>query len=57
MRIRASILITLIHLHAAAHGTDADTFRIDTPGSFEVLCTIPGHTEAGMVGKLVIAAT
>lgn len=45
-----------IHLHAAANGTDADTFRIDTPGSYEVLCTIPGHTEAGMVGKLVVAA-
>lgn len=46
----------LIHLHAAANGTDADTFRIDTPGSYKVLCTIPGHTEAGMVGKLVVAA-
>ncbi len=46
-----------IHLHAAANGTDAGTFQIDTPGSYDVLCTIPGHTEAGMVGKLVIAAT
>ena len=46
----------LIHLHAPANGRDADTFRIDTPGSYEVLCTIPGHTEAGMVGELVVAA-
>ncbi len=45
-----------IHLHAAAKGTDADTFQIDTPGSYEILCTIPGHTEAGMAGKLVVAA-
>jgi uncharacterized cupredoxin-like copper-binding protein len=45
-----------IHLHAAAKGTDVGTFRIDTPGSYDVLCTIPGHTEAGMVGTLVIAA-
>jgi plastocyanin len=45
-----------IHLHAAPKGTDAGTYRIDTPGSYEVLCTIPGHTESGMVGKLVVAA-
>ena len=45
-----------IHLHAAAKGSDSATFRIDTPGTYEVLCTIPGHTEAGMVGKLVVAA-
>ncbi len=45
-----------IHLHALAKGTDADTFRIDTPGSYEVVCTIPGHTEAGMAGTLVVAS-
>ena len=44
----------LIHLHALAHGTDAGTYRIDEPGRYEILCTIAGHTEAGMVGELIV---
>jgi len=43
-----------IHLHAAANSTDAETFRIDTPGTYPVLCTVQGHTEAGMVGELIV---
>lgn len=43
-----------IHLHAPANSTDAGTFRIDEPGKYPVLCTIQGHTEAGMVGELVV---
>jgi uncharacterized cupredoxin-like copper-binding protein len=45
-----------IHLHAAAHGSDAGTFRLDRPGTYPLLCTVPGHTEAGMVGTLVVLA-
>jgi len=44
----------LIHLHARAHSTDAGTYRVDQPGRYEVLCTIAGHTEAGMVGELIV---
>ncbi len=43
-----------IHLHALVHTTDAGTFRIDQPGKYRVLCTIEGHSEAGMVGELVV---
>ncbi len=43
-----------IHLHSAAGSTDAGTFRIDTPGTYRVVCTIQGHPEAGMVGELVV---
>lgn len=43
-----------IHLHAMASSTDAGTFRIDQPGKYRVLCTVQGHTEAGMVGELVV---
>ena len=43
-----------IHLHAAAKGTDAGTYQIDQPGRYRLLCTIPGHTEAGMVGELLV---
>jgi uncharacterized cupredoxin-like copper-binding protein len=45
-----------IHLHAAGGGTAADTVRLDEPGTYAILCTIPGHTEGGMVGQLVVPA-
>lgn len=43
-----------IHLHAMVNATDAATFRIDKPGRYPVLCTVQGHTEAGMTGELVV---
>lgn len=43
-----------IHLHAGAKGADAGTYRIDQPGEYPLLCTIVGHTEAGMVGLVVV---
>ncbi len=29
-------------------------FRIDTPGTYEIRCTVEGHAAAGMVGRLVV---
>ncbi len=29
-------------------------FRIDTPGTYRILCSVEGHAEAGMVGRLVV---
>ncbi len=29
-------------------------FTIDQPGTYRILCTVPGHAEAGMVGTLVV---
>ena len=29
-------------------------FTIDEPGTYRVMCTVPGHAEAGMVGTLVV---
>ena len=43
-----------IHLHAGAKAADAGTYRIDQPGEYPLLCTIAGHTEAGMVGLVVV---
>ncbi len=43
-----------IHLHVPAGATDAATYELDRPGTYPVLCTIAGHTEAGMVGELVV---
>jgi uncharacterized cupredoxin-like copper-binding protein len=45
-----------VHLHVLAGATDAATYRLNKPGTYRMLCTIPGHTEGGMVGELVVAA-
>jgi plastocyanin len=29
-------------------------FTIDRPGTYTVECTVPGHAESGMVGRLVV---
>ena len=44
----------VIHLHAEPHNTSVMTFSINEVGTYEFYCTIPGHKENGMVGKLVV---
>jgi len=40
---------------AARPGQTADLrFVLDEPGTYMVMCSIPGHAEAGMVGMLVV---
>jgi Cu+-exporting ATPase len=29
-------------------------FRIDTPGTYPIVCSVDGHAEAGMVGRLIV---
>lgn len=43
-----------IHLHAMVDAAVAATFRMDERGSYRVICSVPGHLEAGMVGELVV---
>jgi uncharacterized cupredoxin-like copper-binding protein len=45
-----------VHLHVAPGATEGATYRLDEAGTYRVLCTIPGHTEGGMVGELVVLA-
>ncbi len=45
-----------IHLHAQAGASVAATYQLDEPGEYRVLCTIPGHTEVGMTGELIVEA-
>lgn len=32
----------------------AVVFRVDKAGEFKYLCTLPGHIQAGMIGKLIV---
>jgi magnesium-transporting ATPase (P-type) len=34
--------------------TSSLRFVIDRPGTYEYLCTVPGHAEAGMIGTLIV---
>jgi nitrite reductase (NO-forming) len=29
-------------------------FRADRPGEYEFYCSVPGHREAGMTGKIIV---
>jgi len=43
-----------INMHSAAKGKASVTFRADKPGTYDIYCTITGHKESGMVGKMVV---
>jgi uncharacterized cupredoxin-like copper-binding protein len=44
-------------LRAAPGESVSDTFMAPTvPGSYQVVCTIPGHIEAGMIAELIVEA-
>lgn len=45
-----------LHLHAQARQTAQQTVTFDKPGTYEFVCTLPGHQEAGMKGKLVVGS-
>jgi uncharacterized cupredoxin-like copper-binding protein len=38
-------------------GRKSAPFRADAPGTYQVLCPQPGHAEAGMVARIVVAAS
>ncbi len=45
-----------VHLHVPPGVTEAATYQLDEPGTYPVLCTIPGHTEGGMIAEFVVLA-
>lgn len=45
-----------VHLVANAGQTARGEFTFDKPGEYELICSIPGHKEAGMKAKLVVGA-
>lgn len=42
------------HLHASANSSAAITFTPTKTGVYEFYCTVPGHKESGMTGKLIV---
>lgn len=44
----------MIHLHANSKETQSVRFIPTTAGSYEFVCTVPGHKELGMVGKIIV---
>ena len=45
----------VVATHAEPGTTASVFFTVTEPGTYKYFCTIPGHEEAGMVGKLVVA--
>jgi uncharacterized cupredoxin-like copper-binding protein len=43
-----------LHLHAKPNSNETLTFIPMEEGTYEFYCTVPGHKESGMVGKLVV---
>lgn len=43
--------------HVSAGKSGALVWNFNRPGEFEFACLIPGHFEAGMVGKITVLAT
>jgi len=42
------------HVNAEGGATGQAAFRAPGPGRYEIMCTVPGHKEAGMVGVLIV---
>ncbi|TES45870.1 hypothetical protein E2L07_20105 [Halalkalibacterium halodurans] len=42
------------HLHALPGGSDSLSFTFTEPGTYQAVCTIPGHKEAGMIATVMV---
>ena len=45
-----------LHFFARAGESSTLEFTALKPGTYEIFCSIEGHKEAGMIGKLIVAA-
>ena len=45
-----------LHFFAKAGETASLQFTAIEPGTYEIFCSIDGHKEAGMIGKMIVAA-
>jgi plastocyanin len=42
------------HVYARARQTAQDVVTFDKPGTYQVICSLPGHLAAGMQGTLIV---
>lgn len=45
-----------VHIHAEPKTSSEGSFIAHQEGEYEIFCSIPGHRQAGMVGKLIVRA-
>lgn len=45
----------VIHIHAMPESINTVEFILGSPGTYEMICYIPGHKEAGMTGTLTVS--
>lgn len=43
-----------LHVATAAGGTSVLRFTPTEPGTYQIICSVPGHKEAGMIGELIV---
>ena len=43
-----------LHTATAAGATSTLSFTATTPGTYKIICSVPGHKEAGMTGELIV---
>ena len=43
-----------LHTSTPAGETSTLTFTPTEPGTYQIICSVPGHLEAGMTGELVV---
>jgi plastocyanin len=46
----------MLAVHAKEGETSSAIFKADTPGTYNIYCTIAGHKDAGMVGTITVTA-
>lgn len=44
-----------VAVHTQPNKTASVKFRADQPGPYDVVCTMPGHEQSGMVAKLIVS--
>ena len=43
-----------LHSATAAGATSTLTFTVTEPGTYKIICSVPGHLDAGMTGELIV---
>ncbi len=46
----------MLAVHTKEGETSSAIFKADTPGTYNIYCTIAGHKDAGMVGMITVTA-